>query len=302
MLKDKANNFNAAVGLPGDAVQAGKWQESNRSWWENNSMRYDWDEKIPYPEFSKEFYQEIDGRFFARVYDFFPWKEIPFDALIDFKSLADKDVLEIGVGNGSVAQLLAQRAGSFIGIDLTEYAIKSTKKRLELFSLGAQIEQMDAEQLKFPDNSFDFIWSWGVIHHSSNTKKILSEIKRVLRPDGKAVVMVYHRGWWNYYVVGTIFRGILKGGFLKYGSLHNVMQADTDGAIARYYSAKEWRNTLEKNFVVEDIFVCGPKTDLLPLPAGKIKNFLMRLIPNLLNRFLTRRFKCGSFLVSVFKK
>lgn len=302
MFKDKANNFNAAARLPGDAVQAGEWQESNRSWWEKNSMRYDWDEKVPYPEFSKEFYQEIDNRFFARVYDFFPWKEIPFDALIDFKSLADKDVLEIGVGNGSVAQLLAQHAGFFTGIDLTEYAIKSTKKRLELVGIGAHIEKMDAERLGFSDNSFDFVWSWGVIHHSSNTNKILGEIQRVLRPGGKAVVMIYHRGWWNYYVIGTIFRGILKGGFLKYGSLHNVMQANTDGAIARYYTTKEWRSALEKNFVIEDMFVCGSKTDLLPLPAGKIKNFLMRLLPNPLNRFLTRRLKYGSFLVSVFRK
>ncbi|MBK7629848.1 MAG: class I SAM-dependent methyltransferase [Ignavibacteriales bacterium] len=56
--------------------------------------------------------------------------------------------------------------------------------------------KMDAEALQFEDNSFDFVWSWGVIHHSSNTRKILEEIQRVLKPGGEAIIMVYHRSIW----------------------------------------------------------------------------------------------------------
>ncbi len=89
--------------LPKSAEEAQEWQKINRSWWENSPMRYDWKKKIPYEEFTREFYQEIDSRFFSIVKDFMPWIKVPFDPLIDFESLSRKDVLEIGVGNGSHA-------------------------------------------------------------------------------------------------------------------------------------------------------------------------------------------------------
>src|SRR5206468_2314200 len=129
------------------------------------------------------------------------------DPLIDFDQLQNKDVLEIGVGNGSHAALLARHSGSFTGIDLTDYAVESTSKRLKCFGLAGIVRQMDAEQMPFADRSFDFVWSWGVIHHSSDTRKILSEIARVLRPGGRAVTMVYHRNWWNYYLFGGLING-----------------------------------------------------------------------------------------------
>ena len=66
-------------------------------------MRYDWLDKIPYPEFTREFYREIDSRSFANAREYLPFKRIPFDGLIDFDSLPKQRVLEIGVGNGSHA-------------------------------------------------------------------------------------------------------------------------------------------------------------------------------------------------------
>jgi ubiquinone/menaquinone biosynthesis C-methylase UbiE len=56
---------------------------------------------------------------------------------------------------------------------------------------------LDAEQLALAEGSFVVFWSWGVIHHSANTRRILDEMHRVLRPGGSAVVMVYHRGFWR---------------------------------------------------------------------------------------------------------
>ena len=61
-------------------------------------MRYDWRRTIPYDEFSRPFYEEIDRRFFLKVGEYMPWKSVPFDNLIDFGQLASKSVLEIGVG------------------------------------------------------------------------------------------------------------------------------------------------------------------------------------------------------------
>src|SRR5260370_38747581 len=98
-----------------------------------------------------------------------PWRNVPFDAIIPFDDLRAKEVLEIGVGQGTHAQLFAPRCKSFTGIDLTANAVDMTSRRLKLFGFSGTILQMDAEAMNFVDNSFDYIWSWGVIHHSADT-------------------------------------------------------------------------------------------------------------------------------------
>ena len=296
-LEELPQGFSRPTALPASGDEARGWQDANRSWWESHPMRYDWKDGIPYEEFSKEFYAEIDSRFFSAVELYAPCKKIPFDWLIDFDSLRTKDVLEIGVGNGSHAQLLAERAKSFTGIDLTEYAVKSTSERMRVFGLAGTVEQMDAEQMEFPDNSFDLIWSWGVIHHSANTRKILEEMHRVLRPGGEALVMVYHRTLWEYYVQGALL-ATLSGQIFKPAALHSSIQRRTDGAMARYYKSSEWRQLVSDLFRVKEIRIYGKKTELVPIPAGKLKDQIVALVPNSFSRFLTNKCRWGSFLVS----
>jgi ubiquinone/menaquinone biosynthesis C-methylase UbiE len=292
--------FTNPTAFPSGFDQARTWQELNRTWWESHPMRYDWIQEIPYKEFSKEFYLEIDRRFFDSVRLYAPWKSVPFD-FIDFEALKGKDVLEIGVGNGSHAQLLAAHSKSFTGIDLTDYAVKSTSDRMRCFQLKARILRMDAEQMQFDDNSFDFIWTWGVIHHSSNTRSILEEMHRVLKPQGEAIAMVYHRGVWNYYFTGAL-RSIAEGGIWKGRPLHDTVQEFTDGAMARYYSISEWKHLVADLFALRSIQTLGQKTDLVPIPAGRFKNAILGLIPNRLSRFMTNKCRMGSFLVAKMAK
>ena len=88
--ENKAETFAAPTQLPETQEERQKWLEANKSWWETNPMRYDWLDgkldQIPYPEFSKEFYREIDSRFFANANQNLPLKKNPFDGLIDFDS------------------------------------------------------------------------------------------------------------------------------------------------------------------------------------------------------------------------
>ena len=296
-LEQLPAGFDRPTALPAGADEQEGWQNANREWWESHPMRYDWNDGVPYQEFSKEFYREIDRRFFSQVELYAPSKKIPFDWLIDFDSLNTRDVLEIGVGNGSHAQLLAEHAKSFTGIDLTEYAVKSTSERMRVFGLDASVRQMDAEQLQFPDNSFDLIWTWGVIHHSANTRKILEEMRRVLRPGGEALVMVYHRTFWEYYVQGAMLAA-LSGQIFKPAALHASIQRRTDGAIARYYKRQEWEQLVSDLFTVKDVRVYGKKTELVPIPAGKLKDLLVGAIPNSFSRLLTNKCRWGSFLVT----
>lgn len=298
--------FDSPTALPRDAAQRRAWQEANRAWWESHPMRYDFSERITAPEFSREFYAEIDERFFSDVKTFMPWRTLPFDPLLDFASLAQQDVLEIGVGNGSHAQLISGYAGSYTGIDLTAYAVRSTTKRLAYMAEiqpapHVKVLRMDAENMAFADESFDLIWSWGVIHHSAHTRRIAEEMHRVLRPGGTAITMVYHRNFWSYHVVGGL-GGIAHGNLKESLATHRSRQRLIDGAIARYYSTNEWRELVGDLFTVDDIKIYGSKAELLPLPKGRVKNVLKAITPNSLARLLTNRCRLGMFLVSHLRK
>jgi ubiquinone/menaquinone biosynthesis C-methylase UbiE len=298
---NKAEGFDHPTQLPRDDVERHQWQAANKAWWESTPMRYDWRDAIPAAPGTRDYYKEIDRRFLDSVRKYMPWSEAPFDALIPFSSLGNQDVLEIGVGQGTHAQIIAPRCKSFTGIDLTEYASSMTASRFTLFDIPGRIVQMDAESMMFPDNSFDFIWSWGVIHHSANTHKILEEMHRVLRPDGRATVMVYHRSWWHFYFGGLV-RGIFRGQFRGKRGLHQVAQCATDGAIARFYTSTEWQQTTRDLFEIDAVKIYGLKVELLPLPAGRFKGVVERLIPNGVGRLLTNHMRLGSFLVAEMHK
>lgn len=285
-----------------NSTAAEEWQSLNKMWWETQPMRYDQREKITAEPGSLDYFREIDSRFFEAVKSFMPWRKRPFDSLIDFESLKQKEVLEIGVGHGSHAELIQPHCKSFTGIDLTKTACRMTRRRFELVNLKANILQMDAERMSFPDQSFDFIWSWGVIHHSSDTSQIIHEMNRVLRPNGEAVVMVYHRSFWKYYVEGGLVRGLLQGKLFQHSSIDEIVQEASDGAIARYYTPKEWLKLCCGLFQVEDFLVFGQKTDLILLPPGPVKNVLARLLPDSFARLFINQLRFGSFLVVRMKK
>ena len=153
--------------------------------------------------------------------------------------------------------------------------------------------------MDFPDASFDFIWTWGVIHHSANTGRILSEMHRVLRPGGRAIVMVYHRSFFYYYIFNALFRGVFAGGFLKCRSIHELVQNHIDGALARFYKRSEWGELVEQNgFKVQNSTVMGQKSELFPLPVGRFKDAVMAATPNAVCRFLTNTLGQGTFLIT----
>lgn len=109
-----------------------------------------------------------------------------------FDDARNLDVLEIGVGLGADHQRFAQAGARLTGIDLTERAVEHSRRRFDLFGLQSDLRVADAESLPFADKSFDWVYSWGVLHHSPDTEKGVSEVLRVLRPGGSAKVMIYH--------------------------------------------------------------------------------------------------------------
>lgn len=298
---NKAEGFDHPTQLPRDPNEQRRWQAANRAWWESTPMRYDWRQQISAPAGTEAYYREIDQRFLSSVRKFLPWKTRPFEQLIPFNELPELDVLEIGVGQGTHAQLIAEHANSFTGIDLTTAASQATGRRLKLFGIPGRVVQMDAEAMEFANGSFDFIWSWGVIHHSANTRRILEETHRVLRPGGRATVMVYHRSWWHFHFTATA-RRVFQKAFRRQQSLHHAAQHATDGAIARFYLPADWRAATAGLFEVTSTQIMGLKSEVLPLPGGRLKDALDAIVPDGLARLVTNTLRQGSFLVAEMRR
>ena len=115
-------------------------------------------------------------------------------------------VLEIGCGLGTDGARFAEAGANYTGVDLTDAAVELARRRFELFNLDGEFRTADAEALDFPDDSFDLVYSHGVLHHTPDTERAVREIHRVLRPNGRAVVMLYHRDSYNYRVNIRVLR------------------------------------------------------------------------------------------------
>lgn len=104
-----------------------------------------------------------------------------------------KSVLDIGCGIGMDTFRMAKRGMQVTGIDLTEVAIKTAKRRFEKQGIEANFEVGDATDLRFSDESFDYVYSFGVLHHTQDTEKSIQEVYRVLKKGGMAKIMLYNR-------------------------------------------------------------------------------------------------------------
>src|SRR5437870_5473495 len=147
---------------------------------------------------TREFYDRIETHRYEKEW------HIPEAA--DFAGARGLRVLEIGCGMGTDGAQFARAGADYTGVDLTEAAIELARKRFELSDLHGNFQVADAENLEFPDESFDLVYSHGVLHHTPDTARAVREIHRVLKPGGRAIVMLYHRGSYNYRVGIRVLR------------------------------------------------------------------------------------------------
>jgi len=120
--------------------------------------------------------------------------------VVDFSRWRDSDVLEIGCGLGTDAINFARRGARYTGVDLTEASIDLVRRRFRFEGLDADLRVADAESLPFADEHFDLVYSHGVLHHTPDTQRAIDEVHRVLKPGGRAMVMLYHKNSYNYRV------------------------------------------------------------------------------------------------------
>lgn len=204
---------------------------------------------------------------FFNKYDAFRYKtESHILRCLDEVDFKDKRVLEIGLGEGADSEQIIRRGGRWSGLDLTPESISRLQTRMD-------IRNLDYDELKcgsildapYEDNSFDIVFSHGVLHHVPNIHQAQKEIARVLKPDGKLVIMMYAKVSLNYLLSICVLRrlglmflyatGVSLGkiydehyelakevGLLEYLKMDNFIHRNTDGPLNPYskvYTAKE---------------------------------------------------------------
>ncbi len=248
-------------------------QAGNREWWTRQTMSYDWKVQAETEKFSFDWYDDIDRRFVSGA-RLFAHDAIPFDKIIPFQQLEGKPVLEIGCGMGLHAELMTRAGAAVTAIDISQTSVDATRRRLELKGLSASVLQMDACELAFPDESFDFVWSWGVIHHSARTGLVIKEIHRVLKPGGETRAMVYNLEGMAAYT--TITRDYLFG-FWRGKTLDQCLWSRSDGYMARYYTKDILSDVFRIFFDDVSAETYGQDADAIPLP-GYFRRPILRFI------------------------
>jgi ubiquinone/menaquinone biosynthesis C-methylase UbiE len=196
-----------------------------------------------------------------------------------------KKVLEVGVGAGT-DHIQFGRAGALItGMDITPAAVELTQKRFELEGLKANVLQADAEFLPFRDESFDFIYSWGVVHHTPDTQKAIDEIYRVYKKGGKVCIMIYHR----YSILAFalyFYYGFLRG--KPFRTIRDVLSNHLESQGTKAYSTREARRMFRKFKDIDIKLILTPydKNAVRPKIFRKMLSPILNNLPSSLGFFM----------------
>lgn len=119
--------------------------------------------------------------------------------VMEFANFADKRVLEVGAGLGTDLAQFAKYGARTTDLDLSAGHLNHAKNNFALRGLDGEFKHGDGESIPFPDDTFDLVYSNGVIHHTPNTLNVVKEINRVLKPGGRAIIMVYAENSLHYW-------------------------------------------------------------------------------------------------------
>lgn len=177
----------------------------------------------------------------------------------DFKQKNSR-VLEIGIGLGTDLKQFARSGAMCHGVDITDRHIKLTKENFENDGLKVEIIECDATKIPCPDQYFDTVYSFGVIHHIPNVDAVLDEIFRLLKPGAVFQVAVYNL--FSIHTATLFLRALLSGRLFKLGlsGVLSTIEVGADGIhikpYVKLYSKRMLINLLIKHgFTVGDIVV-----------------------------------------------
>ena len=140
---------------------------------------------------SKEYFDEVETK-----------KHFVEPHILEFANFSqwrNKKVLEIGCGIGTAAVNFIRNGADYYGIELSKQSLELTRKRLEVYDLSGSLYLANAEDNLdiFGTESFDLIYSFGVIHHSPNPEKIIANAYKLLKKGGILKIMLYAENSWK---------------------------------------------------------------------------------------------------------
>lgn len=194
---------------------------------------------------TREFFDTIERH---RYTEYAPW----MPALMGFDKFRGARLLEIGCGMGTDLLQFARGGARCTGIDLTPRSVEITRHRFKLYGADGTFMLSDGEHLPFRDQSFDAVYSNGVLHHTPDTEGAIREVHRVLKPGGTAKIMLYHRNSLNYWLEIVLRRGLLGAEFLRGRSAEDIMSrviefSDHDARpLVKVYSRKQTRELFKR--------------------------------------------------------
>ena len=165
---------------------------------------------------TREFFDQVEA---YRYNEYAPW----MPRLMEFEKFRDARLLEVGCGMGTDLLQFARGGARCTGIDLTPRSVEITRHRFWLYGAEGDFMISDAEHLPFRNESFDVVYSNGVLHHTPDTAGAVREVHRVLKSGGVAKIMLYHRDSLNYWVEIVLRRGLLGFEFLRGRSAEEIM-------------------------------------------------------------------------------
>lgn len=212
---------------------------NNKKWWDDNTMSYvawDKDEKIRSKD-SPEAINEVNRNYILSN----PFLANFFADLNKEKKnnkLKFEKVLDLGCGWGTSSILLSEIFNEVHAIDISSTSISKAKLNFNFKKKNnIKCEELDAERLKVK-NTYDFVYSWGVIHHSVNPTKIYNNIFYSLKEEGKFMIMVYNKNSLRYWFKG-IYQLFIKLKVFRGYNFDSVQKFFTDGYHHKHYAPRE---------------------------------------------------------------
>lgn len=143
------------------------------------------------PVGTREYFDEVEAR------KYFVEPHIP--GFAQFERWQGRRVLEIGCGIGTDAVNFARAGADYTGLELSPASMELAQKRFAVFGLKGAFCIGNAERLPefFPQQRFDLIYSFGVIHHTPSPRAVIAGARELIRPDGELRVMVYAKNSWK---------------------------------------------------------------------------------------------------------
>ena len=204
-----------------------------------------------------------------------------------FLESTGKRVLEIGVGMGADYLEWLKAGAQATGVDLSSASLERAQRRCELAGYAPDLQVSDAEHLPFPDNTFDIVYSYGVMHHSLDTPQCIREALRVLKPGGALRIMIYHHPSLTGFMLWLRY-GILRGKSLRQAVFDHLESPGT-----KSYRQEEARALLQGFEQTEFELAFSPGDLLLNEPSQRFQSFLYRTIWALYPRRIVRAFGRG---------